>query len=98
MAAVVGVSLPRSSSAPRSSDSFSLVLGTVGRDFSCAAMARFTSLMSSTGATTPMPRTATQTMPTSANPLSITNATDTNSMKRHHTPIPIAAMILISTA
>src|SRR5918994_1630570 len=96
MAAAVGVSLPRCSRAPRSS--FSLMPGTDRRDSSCAAMARLICRMRSTGATTPIPRTATQTMPTSASPLSITNPTDASRMKMHQTPTPIAARILISTA
>src|SRR5829696_3245019 len=98
IAAVAGVSPPRSSRAPRSSFSFSLVPGTERRDSSCAAMARFICLMSSTGAATPIPTSASQTMPTSASPLSITNTTETSRMKMHHTPTPIAARILVSTA
>ena len=96
IAAVAGVSSPRSSRAPRSSFSFSLAPGAGRRDSSCASMARLICLRRSTGATTPMPKTASQTMPTSASPLSITNPTETSRIKRHHTPTPSTASILVS--
>ena len=58
IAAVAGVSPPLSSRAPRSSFSFSLVPGPARRDASCASMARFICPSRSTGATTPIPKTA----------------------------------------